>query len=175
MNMQLNAARAAAAWSLVFGVFHFYWALGGSFGLGDGPASHAIDDSPAFLAYDIAVGVLCLVGAVLVLALGGRHFAGIPRTLVLLGVWTATVALLLRGFPGLLESVLVATDVLPNGFLGMSNEEVYGEAHPSAYTIWSMRAVDAYFALGSVLYFATLRLSARAVRRAGAAATARVG
>lgn len=75
------------------------------------------------------------------------------------------MALLLRGFPGLLESALAATDVLPNGFLGMTDQEVYGEADPSAYTIWSMRAVDAYFALGSVLYFATLRLSGRTLTR----------
>lgn len=161
-GMNTYLARAASAWSLIFGVFHFYWAVGGSFGLGDGPASKMMSESPGFLVYDLVVGVLCLLGAVFALALGGRHFQRIPRKLVLIGAWTATVALLLRGFPGLLEDVLVATDVLSEGLLGMSNMEIYGEAHPSAYTIWSMRIVDVYFTLGALLFLGALRAETKA-------------
>jgi hypothetical protein len=154
--MKQNMSRAACAWSLLFAAFHFYWALGGSFGLGDGPAADKMSESPGFLAYDLIVGAPCVLGAILALALGGTRLQRIPRWSLLLGSSTATVLLLLRGAPSLLEGVLVATNILPNGFLGMSNEQVYGEADPSAYTIWSIRAVDVYFTLGSVLFAAAL-------------------
>ncbi|MGP3918588.1 DUF3995 domain-containing protein [Nonomuraea sp. 10N515B] len=149
--------RAACTWSLIFATFHVYWALGGSFGLGDGPNVGTMHENPAFLAYDLVVAVMCLTGAAVAVALAGARFTWIPRWVLLSGAWTATVLLTLRGVPGLVEGIMTQTGVLPNGFFGMSTTQVYGEPNPSAYTIWTMRVIDVYFALGGFLFAAALR------------------
>ncbi len=58
------AAYGAAAWATVFGVLHFYWALGGSVGLGFATGAEAEDAAlqrdPTFVLLGLwGVGALC--------------------------------------------------------------------------------------------------------------------
>lgn len=162
---------AASVWALVFAGFHVYWAFGGGFGLGDGPVK--VTDSAAFLAYDLVVTVLCLVGAVVALALEQRpehaRFAvtragfaladRLPRWMMLVAAWGAVVLLAARWALGL----------LPSAVFGLTDADLYGETSPSAYTVWSLQAVELYFLLGALLYGAALWAW---YRRARVAATA---
>ncbi|MEU5160154.1 DUF3995 domain-containing protein [Streptomyces sp. NPDC020875] len=161
------AARAATVWSVVFGVFHFYWALGGSFGLGDGAQVEA-GLTGGMLAYDLVVGVLCFVGAWVAQELGKAPAARplIPRWIFLTMAWTATIALVARGGVGVVDDILRSTDVLANGLSGLTVEEVYGEPHPSTYTMWSMRVTDGFFVLGGLVFGTALRGHLRYARTA---------
>jgi hypothetical protein len=44
---------------------------------------------------------------------------------------------------------------------GLTYEQLLGTAEPSAYTLWSARAIDVYFFLGGVLYATTAWLARR--------------
>lgn len=148
----------AAGWALIFAGFHFYWALGGRLGMGDGAAAHSAF-STGFLLYDLLVALLCLVGAVVVLALVGglRWPTVIPGWILSTVGWIGTVLLLVRGGLGLIEDVLQLLGLLNDGLLGMTTQQMFGEPHPSAYTMWSLRAIDVYFLLGGLLFVAALR------------------
>ncbi|MGV9311114.1 DUF3995 domain-containing protein [Streptomyces sp. NPDC003691] len=152
------AARAATAWAVLFGVFHFYWALGGSFGLGDGAQVEA-GLTGGMLVYDLVVAVLSFVGARVAHELGRAPAPQplLPRWVFLTMVWTATIALLARGGIGIADDILRSTGILANGLSGMAVQDVYGEPHPSAYTMWSMRIVDGFFVLGGLLFGTALR------------------
>ncbi|MEV7184244.1 hypothetical protein [Kitasatospora sp. NPDC093102] len=157
------AAHATALWSFVFALFHLYWALGGTFGLGDGE-NIDMSSSPGFLAYDLVVTGMCLWGTVVPPALllpvwrertlgaVGRVAAatrvrtawrtGAPLWTVTASAWIAAVLLVVRWGLGM----------LPQSMTGQTNEKVFGVAQPSAYTIWSMRVVEGYFLLGGLLF-----------------------
>ncbi|MEU3602213.1 DUF3995 domain-containing protein [Streptomyces sp. NPDC006798] len=152
------AANAAVAWSVLFGVFHIYWALGGSLGLGDGAQVKA-GLTGGMLAYDLMVAVLCFVGAWVAQELGRAPAARplFPRWMFLTMAWTATIALVARGGIGIADDILRSTDILTNGLSGLTVQDVYGEPHPSAYTMWSMRIVDGFFVLGGLLFGTALR------------------
>ncbi|MFF0745159.1 DUF3995 domain-containing protein [Streptomyces sp. NPDC004111] len=160
------AATAATVWSVVFGVFHFYWALGGSFGLGDGALVKA-GLTGGMLAYDLVVAVLCFVGAWVAHELGKAPAARplLPRWMFLTMAWTAAVALVARGGFGVVDDVLRSTEVLANGLSGMAVQDVYGEPHPSTYTMWSMRIVDGFFVLGGLAFGTALRGHLRHARK----------
>ncbi|MCT2589427.1 DUF3995 domain-containing protein [Streptomyces sp. N2-109] len=155
--MTVTAGTATALWALVFAGFHVHWAVGGDLGLGDGKA--ATDSlTGAFLVYDLVVAAMCLAGAGVALELrraDGRSV--VPRWVLLTAAWAATLLLLARGGIGVADDVLRSTGALTNGLSGMTTAQVYGEADPSAYTLWSMRAVDAYFVIGGVLFGTALR------------------
>ncbi len=92
------AAYAACAWALVFAVVHLYWGLGGSVGL---PSGLSVGMNPALFVIDIAAVPLCVVGAMLALALvrpWGRLF---PRRMMLVCGWGGVRAadLALRPYP----------------------------------------------------------------------------
>ncbi|KUJ67710.1 hypothetical protein ACZ90_25965 [Streptomyces albus subsp. albus] len=174
-----GAGAPAAVWALLFAGFHGYWALGGTLGLGDGAAADG-GISGGFLVYDLMVAGMCLVGAWVAVALTrpygpgpatspgyrwevppGRRPQPVPRWVLLTAGWTATALLLARGGIGVLDDLLRSTGALAHGLSGLTVQEVYGEPHPSVCTLWSMRAVDAYFVLGGVLFGATLRRALR--------------
>lgn len=97
---------AACAWAFLFAIAHFYWALGGCAGF-PVEACEAGLSNTWFLAYDLVAGVLCVLGAVIALALvrpWGRMIS--HRTLLILA-WIGGAALLLRGVVGLVQDVLI--------------------------------------------------------------------
>src|SRR3712207_1033913 len=97
---------AACAWAFLFAVAHFYWALGGCAGF---PVEACEDGfgNPWFLAYDLVAGILCVLGAVVALALVRPWGRNIPRRTLLVLVWARGAVLLLRGVVGLVQDVLI--------------------------------------------------------------------
>ncbi|HET7519848.1 MAG TPA: DUF3995 domain-containing protein [Actinomycetes bacterium] len=113
------AAYAACALALLYAVPNFYWALGGTAGLGT--VGGAIEElartrDPAGVALGIGAGVLKVAGGLLALALVRPWGRAIPRRLLLGAAWAAS--LVLTAYGGLLVAVgaLVLTGIVsPSG------------------------------------------------------------
>jgi hypothetical protein len=71
------------------------------------------------------------------------------------------VALAVRGGAGIVDSLLRVAGVLPRGLTGLTYQQILGQSDPSAYTLWSGAAIDAYFLIGGILF----GLAARRYRR----------
>lgn len=136
---------AACAWAIVFAAAHAYWAAGGCAGL---TADVCAAGLPVwFLVYDLMVGVLCVAGAVVALALvrpWGRIF---PRRWLLRLAWAGSAVLLLRGGVGLIQDGLILT----------------GRIGPGSG--WdSMMLYDPWFVVGGVLFGLTAQFSGKRSR-----------
>jgi Protein of unknown function (DUF3995) len=151
-----RAALHAFAWTALFIVWHGYWALGGDFGYGDAEA--AIPDTTSTVAgwtFTIAVAGMFVAGLVVPFAIA----RGIgPRRLLVALMWAGAAVLIGRGAIGLVDDVLRVTGLAETGLTGLSDKQVFGMAHPSAYTMWSTVGIDSFFAAGGLLF-------ARAARR----------
>jgi hypothetical protein len=66
--------------------------------------------------------------------------------------WLGCGVLAVRGDAGVVDCLLRVTGVLPRGLTGLTYEQTLGRAHPSAYTLWSGAAIDAYFPIGALLF-----------------------
>jgi uncharacterized protein DUF3995 len=135
----------AFAWTAVFTAWHGYWALGGDFGFGDQEA--AFPDA-GWLFSTVTAGMFAAGLAVpLALARGVG-----PRRLLVWLMWAGAAILTARGAIGLVDDALRFTGLAETGLSGLSNEQVLGTAHPSAYTVWSTVGIDAFFAAGGLLF-----------------------
>jgi uncharacterized protein DUF3995 len=145
-----RSALLAFAWTALFIAWHGYWALGGDFGFGDQEAGFPDTTSDlAGWAFTVSVGAMFAAGLVVPLAvMRGRG----PRRLVLGLLWAGAAVLAARGLAGLADDALRFTGLAERGLSGLSNEQVLGTAHPSAYTIWSTVGLDAFFAVGAALF-----------------------
>ncbi len=146
-------AYAAFAWTLLFILFHVYWIAGGRFGLGDAP--NPIPGPPSSVIgwiFDIVTKAMFVAGLVVPLALVRLWGRDVPRWILLTLTWLGSGVLAVRGVAGIVDDLLRATSVLPGGLTGLSNEQLLGEAHPSAYILWSSSATDAYFLVGGILF-----------------------
>jgi hypothetical protein len=103
-----RAGYAACAWAFLFAAAHFYWALGGCAGF-PVEACEAGLSNAWFLAYDLVAGVLCVLGAVIALALARPWDRMIRRRTLLVLAWAGGAVLLLRGGVGLVQDVLIVT------------------------------------------------------------------
>jgi hypothetical protein len=110
-----RAAYAACALALLYAVPSFYWALGGTAGLGT--VGGAIEQlartrDPAGVALSIGAGVLKVAGGLLALALVRPWGRAIPRRLLVGAAWAASMVLTAYG--GLLVAVgaLVLTGLI---------------------------------------------------------------
>jgi len=152
-----RAALHAFAWTGVFVVWHGYWALGGDFGFGDQQSGFPdTTSSVAGWAFSAVVVGMFVAGLAVPLALA--RGAG-PRRLLVGLMWAGAAVLAARGIVGLVDDGLRFTGLHESGLSGLSDQEVLGTAHPSAYTMWSTVGIDAFFAAGGLLF-------ARAARRA---------
>ncbi|GIH15050.1 DUF3995 domain-containing protein [Rugosimonospora africana] len=147
-----SSALAALAWVIVFIGFHVYWYLGGTFGFGDSGTTVPHRHSFVARAFGAIVIAMFVVGTVLPFALFQRWGSRVPRWMLHTAVWTGGVLLAVRGAAGLLDTALRETGLSGGGLTGMSYEQVTGDANPSAYTVLSGSAIDAYFFLGGVLF-----------------------
>jgi hypothetical protein len=100
------AAYAACALAWLYAVPSFYWALGGTAGLDT--VGGAIEElgrahDPAGVALGIGAGVLKVAGGLLALALVRPWGRAIPRRLLLVAAWAASMVLTVYG--GLLVTV----------------------------------------------------------------------
>lgn len=111
-----RAAIAAGAWCVVFGAVHVYWALGGRAGLGTSAAdADEAFSTPWFWAYNAAVAVLSIGGAIVAAATSmgipprtARRLRGLSRV--------AGGVLLVRGGLG---TVLLLVDLVAGGLESM--------------------------------------------------------
>ena len=67
-------------------------------------------------------------------------------------MWAGAAVLTARGIIGVVDDALRFTGLVETGLSGLSDEQVLGTAHPSAYTIWSTIGIDAFFAAGGLLF-----------------------
>ncbi len=157
-----RTALHAFAWTAVFIGWHGYWALGGDFGFGD--QQSAFPDTTSSLAgwmFSIAVVGMFVAGLAVPLALARE--AG-PRRLLTGLMWAGALVLAARGVVGLVDDGLRFSGLQETGLSGLSDQEVLGTAHPSAYTIWSTVGIDVFFAAGGLL-FARAALAVRKASR----------
>ncbi|MGG2464158.1 DUF3995 domain-containing protein [Streptomyces sp. RGM 3693] len=90
--------RIAGAWAVAFGMLHFYWALGGSWGLSVSAGPLAEERPGWFVAVGLwGVGTLCLAGGVLGWLLTGPRWPGVAGRAVKALGWCACTVLLVRG------------------------------------------------------------------------------
>jgi hypothetical protein len=152
-RMITRAAYAPFAWTLAFIAFHVYWFMGGRFGLGDSPKP--IPGPPSSVAgwiLHFVVLAMFVAGVLVPLALVRPWGRNVPRWMLLTLAWIGSGVLSARGVAGIVDTLLRVTSVLPGGLTGLSNEQVFGQARPSAYILWSGSAIDAYFLLGGILF-----------------------
>lgn len=130
--------RAACAWAVTFAVPHFYWALGGSWGLAVSAGPLAEERPGWFVAVGLwGVGVLCLVGGALGWLLARPRPAGpAGRVLAVLG-WCACAVLFLRG---------IAVELLLTGATG---QEV--DVSPEQRW-WTLLLWNPWFLLGGLVF-----------------------
>ncbi len=140
-----RTALHAFAWTAVFTVWHGYWAVGGDFGFGD--QQSAFPDA----GWLFTVPVVAMFAAGLVIPLALARGVG-PRRLLVWLMWAGAAVLVARGLVGLTDDVLRFTGLVETGLSGLSDEQVLGTADPSAYTIWSVFGLDAFFVAGGVLF-----------------------
>ncbi|MFE3647390.1 MULTISPECIES: DUF3995 domain-containing protein [unclassified Streptomyces] len=149
--------RVAGAWAVAFGVLHFYWALGGSWGL-DVSAGPLAEDRPGwFVAVGLwGVGMLCLAGGVLGWLLTRPRWPGAAGRAVAALAWCACAVLLVRG---------VAVEAL------LLTDAAGGEVNVSAdQRFWTLVLWNPWFLAGGLAFGLAARRFGRAERlRAGAA------
>ncbi|MPZ50582.1 MAG: DUF3995 domain-containing protein [Dehalococcoidia bacterium] len=147
------AGYVAFAWVVVFFAFHIYWYLGGQFGFGDqtDPLPDWSWSAPALVSSFVTTLAFPL-GGLAALAAVQPWGRGIPRSPLLAVLWLGCFVLLLRGGASMVDEVARVTGVLPDGLFGLSYEDVLNNGEPSGYTLWSARAIDAYFILGGLLF-----------------------
>ncbi|MFK4144332.1 DUF3995 domain-containing protein [Streptomyces sp. NPDC004065] len=141
--------RIACAWSVAFATLHFYWALGGTWGLSVSAGPLAETRPAWFVAGGLwGVGMLCLAGAALGRLLTRPRPHGMPgRALKALG-WSVCAVLLVRG---------IAVEVLL--LTGTAGQEA--SVGPEQ-RLWTLALWNPWFLLGGLAF----GLSARGFGRA---------
>ncbi|MFD7020772.1 DUF3995 domain-containing protein [Streptomyces sp. NPDC059928] len=151
-NALRTVCRAAFIWVIVFIAFHVYWYFGGTFGFGDASATVPQTKTVGDWVFAVVISGMFLVGALVPFALHRPWGRAVPRWILHCCTWTGAALLLVRGVAGVVDTVVRDTGLMKNGLMGMTEEQVSGDAHPSAYTQWSGTTIDLYFALGGVLF-----------------------
>lgn len=150
-----RAAVATFGWIVVFDALHVYWELGGRFGFGDQADPLPSAGSVGQRVFAAVVLALFVVGTVLPLAFIQRWGRRIPRWILITMAWVAAGLLTVRAVAAFVDDAMRTVFGLPTGLTGLTYEQLLGTATPSAYTLWSARAIDLYFLLGGVAYGAT--------------------
>ena len=138
---------------MLFTLAHGYWYLGGTVGLGDAP--DPLPGTPTTIGgwiFSIVVVLMFVAGLVVPVVLLRAAVSGGWRRLLLTLMWVGAAVLLLRGGSGVLDDVLRQAGLSGGGITGLSYQDTLGTATPSAYTLVSTDAIDAYFLLGGILF-----------------------
>ncbi|MGI8689095.1 MAG: DUF3995 domain-containing protein [Thermomicrobiales bacterium] len=101
-------AYVTCGWGIMFAAVHLYWLFGGTLGLPQGLSLFA--NKPLFV-IDIIAIPLCIIAALLALALvrpWGRRF---PRRLLLAGAWGGAALFVVHAVPAIPDWVSVALGV----------------------------------------------------------------
>jgi len=117
VNRARWASYAAIGWCAVFGGFHLYWAMGGTFGFEQFSMppnkSMALTRDPFYIAITWGVVVLCLVAAFTALATFQVWSRRLPRWLVLAPLWIASGLFLVRGIGNLIQTAFIISGLWP--------------------------------------------------------------
>jgi hypothetical protein len=127
--------------------------MGGHLGIGDAP--DALPGWPSSVIgwiFQIVSLAMFAAGLIVPIALVRRWGSIVPRWTLLTLAWLGSAVLAVRGVAGIVDDLLRMTGILPNGLTGMTYEQILGQSHPSAYTLWSFASIDAYFLLGGILF-----------------------
>jgi hypothetical protein len=149
------AAYSTFAWVLIFDAFHVYWELGGRFGFGDQPDPLPHDDTTVQKILGVILLALFVLGTALPVALVQPWGRRIPRWILVTMAWVAAGLLTVRAVAAFVDDAMRMWFGSATGLSGMTYEQLVGTADPSAYTLWSARAIDLYFLVGGVLYATT--------------------
>ncbi|MEU9116576.1 DUF3995 domain-containing protein [Streptomyces sp. NPDC048483] len=143
--------RIACSWAVAFAMLHFYWALGGSWGLSSSAGPLAEELPGWFVAVGLwGVGILCLVGGALGWLLARPRPRGLAGRAVKALGWCACAVLLLRG---LAIEVLLLTDA--------AGQEI--DVSPEQ-RLWSLVLWNPWFLIGGLVYGLAAREFGRAER-----------
>jgi hypothetical protein len=160
------AAYSTFAWILVFDALHVYWELGGRFGFGDQADPLPSADSAAQRIFSAVVLAMFVLGTALPLALVQRWGRWLPRWVLLTMAWVAAALLTVRAVAAFIDDAMRSLFGSATGLTGLTYEQLLGTADPSAYTLWSARAIDLYFLIGGILYGLTAWFARRRSPRA---------
>ncbi|MZD08574.1 hypothetical protein GTW43_26350 [Streptomyces sp. SID5785] len=153
----LGWAYAAVAWLVVSFVWHVQMGVMYEDSMGsDGGTPVWL-----FLAYDALIVLMSAVGVTCVLAIVRPWGRRVPLQLVRVPLWIGCAVLTLRGVPGLVENITVATGLTPHGLLGMDEEAVT----TGSWAFWKTMMINGYFFLGAVLLVPVTVLSRRSRSR----------
>lgn len=160
------AAYAAAGWAFGFALVSFYWAAGGTLGLGtlaEGIRERVQAGDAGFIAVLWATGVAKALGGAVALALVRPWPHRVPRWLRLAAAWGAGVLLVLYGGINMVGLGLVEAGVVnrPTG------------VDPSAK--WYLLVWEPIFLAGGVLFCLAAWRAGRSTPSAGAGAGAARG
>lgn len=129
------AAYAACAWALVFAAVHLYWGLGGTAGL---PPGLSLFDNTALFVIDLVAIPLCVIGALLALALVRTWGKRFPRWMLLSAAWGASALFVAHAVPTVIDVVVLA--------LGQRTEEL------APIERLSLFLYEPYWLLGGILF-----------------------
>lgn len=150
-----QAAAATFGWIVVFDALHVYWELGGRFGFGDQADPLPSAENAGQGVFAAVVVALFVVGTVLPLAFVQGWGRRVPRWILITTAWVAAGLLTVRAVAAFVDDAMRTVFGSPTGLTGLTYEQLLGTATPSAYTVWSARAIDLYFLVGGVLYGTT--------------------
>jgi len=131
--------RIACAWAVAFAALHFYWALGGSWGLSVSAGPLAEERPAWFVAVGLwGVGMLCLVGGALGWLLARPRPRGLAGRVVKGLGWCACAVLLIRG---------IAVEVLL--LTGTAGPEI--DVSPRQ-RLWTLTLWNPWFLVGGLVF-----------------------
>ena len=115
------ASYAAAAWCAMFGGLHLYWAVGGNAGLAafSTPSNQTaafVRDS-LYIGLTWAVALVCLYGAIVVLATRRAWGSRLPRWIVLTTLWVACGLCVVRGLGNPIQSLMLVSGIFRSEIL----------------------------------------------------------
>ena len=116
------AAYAAAAWCILFGGIHLYWALGGTVGFAEFsmPSNRilALTRDPLYVGVTWGVAIVCAFGAIVALTTIQPWSRRIPQWLLLSPLWIACGLSLVRGIGNPIQTALTTGGVFPFALTG---------------------------------------------------------
>lgn len=142
--------RVACAWAVAFAALHFYWALGGDWGLSVSAGPLAEERPAWFVVVGLwGVGLLCLLGGALGWLLARPRPDGLVGSLIKALGWAVCAVLLVRG--AVVEVLLLTDTAGPE--IDVSPEQ----------RLWTLVLWNPWFLAGGLVF----GLSARAFGRVG--------
>ncbi|MEV4658862.1 hypothetical protein [Micromonospora sp. NPDC049301] len=110
---------------------------------GDDPTGGGPWGLRAYVIFNIALILMSAVGAVVVVATVRPWGRRAPRWILLTPLWFGSTLLVVRGVPGMVENLLMATGIRRGGFVGAQDI--------STAEFWAGIGINTYFFIGAVL------------------------